>query len=96
MLHSKGLVPKYEASVYKGLADQIPKDIAAFGPLDGDVSTVAKVVDDDKPFGNRQSQHGQVDPAQDYSEGVNAVANRFRAKLLPRIDFEDLLALPVN
>jgi hypothetical protein len=95
-LHDKGHVSKHEASVYRGLADQIPKDIAACCPLDGDVSTVAKVVDYDKPFGKRQSHHQQVDPAQDYGELVNAVANRFRAEFLPRIGLEDLLALPVN
>jgi hypothetical protein len=95
-LHDKGHVPKHEASVYKGLADQIPKDIAACCPLDGDVSTVAKVVDDNKPFGKRQFHHEQFDPGQDYGEGVNAVANRFRAEFLPRTALENLLALPVN
>jgi hypothetical protein len=95
-LHDKGHVPKHEASVYKGLADQISKDIAACCLLEGDASTVAKVVDDNKPFGKRQSHYEQFDPVQDYGEGVNAVANRFRAEFLPRTGHEDLLALPVN
>jgi hypothetical protein len=89
-------VPKSRASVYKGLAYQIPKGIVACDPLDTDLSTSAKAmvkaVGRDMPFGKRPSHHLELNHAQDYGGGVNAVANRFRTKFLPPIGVEDLPA----
>jgi hypothetical protein len=85
------------SDVYKGLADQIQKGLAAVMPPDADVSAVAdaivKVVD--MPFAKRPFRV-HIDPAQDGCEVVNAVADRIRAEFLRRIGLGDLLAPKVN
>src|SRR5215211_3182435 len=41
-LNDKERAADYDSSLYKGLVDQIQKAIAAYDPLDGDVSTAPK------------------------------------------------------
>lgn len=43
-LNDKERAAEYDSSLYKGLVDQIQKAIAAYDPLDGDVSTTAKAL----------------------------------------------------
>jgi uncharacterized lipoprotein YmbA len=97
-LNDKERTAEYDSRVYKGLVDQIQKAIAAYDPLDGDVSTAAKALVKviDTPFGKRPF-HMQIDPAQDGREIiVNSVAGRIRAEFLRRIGLSDLLAPPVD
>jgi hypothetical protein len=54
---------------------------------------IVKVVD--MPFGKRPFRV-HIDPAQDGSERVNAVADHIRAEFLRRIGLGDLLAPRVN
>jgi NAD(P)-dependent dehydrogenase (short-subunit alcohol dehydrogenase family) len=88
---------EYDSGVYKGLADQIQRSLAAIEPPDADVSAVAdaivKVVD--MPFGKRPFRI-HIDPVQDGCEVVNAVADHIRAEFLRRIGLNDLLAPRVN
>jgi NAD(P)-dependent dehydrogenase (short-subunit alcohol dehydrogenase family) len=95
--NDKERAAEYDSSVYKGLADQIQKGLAASMPPDADVAPVAdaivKVVD--MPFGKRPFRV-HIDPAQDGSEVVSAVADRIRAEFLRRIGLDDLLAPRVN
>jgi hypothetical protein len=83
--------------VYKGIANQIQKGLAAIEPPDADVAAVAdaivKVVE--MPFGKRPFRI-HIDPAQDGCEVVNAVADHMRAEFLRRIGLDDLLAPLVN
>jgi hypothetical protein len=97
-LNDKERTAEYDSRVYKGLVDQIQKAIAAYDPLDGDVSTAAKALVKviDTPFGQRPFRM-QIDPAQDGREIiVNAVAGRIWAECLRRIGLGDLLAPPVG
>jgi hypothetical protein len=98
-LNDKERTAEYDSRVYKGLVDQIQKAIAAYDPLDGDVSTAAKALVKvvAMPFGKRPFRM-QIDPAQDGREIiiVNAVAGRIWAEFLRRIGLGDLLAPPVG
>ena len=96
-LNDKERAAEYDSPVYKRLVDQIQKVVAAYDPLDGDVSTGAKALVKvvDMPFGKRPFRV-HIDPAQDGCEVVNAVADRIRAEFLRRIGLGDLLVPKVN
>jgi hypothetical protein len=97
-LNDKEWAAEYNSRVYMGLVDQIQKAIAAYDPLDGDVSTAAKALVKvvDTPFGKRPFSM-QIDPAQHGREIiVNAVAGRIWAECLCRIGLGDLLAPPAG
>jgi NAD(P)-dependent dehydrogenase (short-subunit alcohol dehydrogenase family) len=95
--NDKARAAEYDSGVYKGIANQIQKGLAAIEPPDADVAAVAdaivKVVD--MPFGKRPFRI-HIDPAQDGCEVVNAVADHIRAEFLRRIGLDDLLAPQVN
>jgi hypothetical protein len=78
--NDKARAAEYESGVYKGLADQIQKGLAASMPPDADVAAVAdaivKVVN--TPSGKRPFRI-HIDPAQDGCEVVNVVADQIRA-----------------
>ena len=97
-LNDKEWAAEYNSRVYMGLVDQIQKAIAAYDPLDGDVSTAAKALVKvvAMPFGKRPFSM-QIDPAQHGREIiVNAVAGRIWAECLCRIGLGDLLAPPAG
>ncbi|MEE1806142.1 SDR family NAD(P)-dependent oxidoreductase [Streptomyces sp. BE133] len=86
------VVPDYEER-YEGLMDQVAQRLAALAPADADVSQVADAI-----VAVVETEHGNrpfrihVDPADDGSEAVSAVADRIRAEFLTRIGLDDLLA----
>src|SRR5215211_5746611 len=90
--NDKARAAEYDSGVYKGIANQIQKGLAAIEPPDADVAAVAdaivKVVE--MPFGKRPFRI-HIDPAQDGCEVVNAVADHMRAEFLRRIGLSDLL-----
>jgi NAD(P)-dependent dehydrogenase (short-subunit alcohol dehydrogenase family) len=81
----------YEAK-YAGLMDQVAAKLAALAPADADASMVsdeiARIVA--LPEGQRPYRV-HVDPANDGSAEVSAVADRIRREFLARIDLADLL-----
>ncbi|WP_405392589.1 SDR family NAD(P)-dependent oxidoreductase [Streptomyces sp. NBC_01102] len=85
------VVPDYEAH-YAGLMDQVSQRLADLAPADADVSQVAEAIVE--VVG---TEHGKrpfrvhIDPANDGSEIVSAVADHIRAEFLTRIGLEDLL-----
>ncbi|MFG2629141.1 SDR family NAD(P)-dependent oxidoreductase [Streptomyces sp. NPDC048473] len=85
------VVPDYEER-YEGLMDQVSQRLAALAPADADVSQVADAI-----VAVVETEHGKrpfrvhVDPADDGSEAVSAVADRIRAEFLTRIGLDDLL-----
>ncbi|MDQ1012213.1 NAD(P)-dependent dehydrogenase (short-subunit alcohol dehydrogenase family) [Streptomyces sp. V4I23] len=85
------VLPAYEAR-YAGLMDQVSERLAALAPADADVSQVAAAIVDvvDTPHGKRPFRV-HIDPADDGSETVSAVADRIRAEFLTRIGLDDLL-----
>ena len=93
----KGRVAYYNSGAYAGFADAIQKGLASIVPPDADVSTVSDAIVRivNMPFGKRPFRV-HIDPAQDGSEVVNAVADRIRAEFLRRIGLGDLLAPRVN
>ncbi|MFF2850912.1 SDR family oxidoreductase [Streptomyces sp. NPDC058001] len=86
------VVPDYEA-LYAGLMDQISQRLADLAPADADVSQVADAIVEvvGTPHGKRPFRV-HVDPADDGSETVSAVADHIRAEFLTRIGLDDLLA----
>ncbi|WP_327371666.1 SDR family NAD(P)-dependent oxidoreductase [Streptomyces sp. NBC_01217] len=86
------VVPDYEER-YEGLMNQVSQRLAALAPADADVSQVADAI-----VAVVEAEHGKrpfrvhVDPADDGSEAVSAVADRIRAEFLTRIGLDDLLA----
>ncbi|HEX6339967.1 SDR family NAD(P)-dependent oxidoreductase [Umezawaea sp.] len=86
----RATVAAYETR-YAGLAEQVSERLAALAP-DSDVSAVADAVVEvvGKPFGTRPFRT-HVDPANDGSEEVSAVADRIRVEFLERIGLGDLL-----
>src|SRR6202048_4169726 len=84
---------QYDDGPYAGVPERAFKGLAALGPADADVRTVAeaivKVVD--MPFGKRPFRT-HVDQSQDGCEIVNGVADRVRAEMFRRIGLEDLLS----
>ncbi|MFJ4828682.1 SDR family NAD(P)-dependent oxidoreductase [Streptomyces sp. NPDC088747] len=87
----QSVVPDYEAH-YAGLMDQVGQRLADLAPADADVSQVADAIVE--VVG---TEHGKrpfrvhIDPANDGSETVSAVADHIRAEFLTRIGLEDLL-----
>ncbi|MDQ0578079.1 SDR family oxidoreductase [Streptomyces rishiriensis] len=85
------VIPDYEAH-YAGMMDQVSQRLAALAPADADVSQVADAIVE--VVG---TEHGKrpfrvhIDPANDGSETVSAVADHIRAEFLTRIGLEDLL-----
>ncbi|MDV7216810.1 SDR family NAD(P)-dependent oxidoreductase [Streptomyces prunicolor] len=85
------VIPAYEER-YAGLMDQVSQRLAALAPADADVSQVADAIV--KVVG---TEHGKrpfrvhIDPANDGSETVSAVADHIRAEFLTRIGLDDLL-----
>ena len=79
-------------SRYQGLMEQVATRLAALAPEDADASLVsdeiARIVA--LPRGSRPFRV-HVDPADDGSEEVSAVADRIRREFLSRIDLADLL-----
>jgi hypothetical protein len=96
-LNDKEQAAKYNLSAYRGLADRNQKALAPFVAPDANVAAVADAIVTvvDMPFGKRPFRV-HIDPAQDGSEIVKAVADRIRAEFLRRIDLDDLLAPRVN
>ncbi|MBZ9645035.1 SDR family oxidoreductase [Streptomyces sp. PSKA30] len=87
----ESVIPDYEAH-YAGLTEQVSQRLAALAPADADVSQVADAIVDVV-----NTEHGKrpfrvhIDPANDGSETVSAVADHIRAEFLTRIGLEDLL-----
>ncbi|MCX4703622.1 SDR family oxidoreductase [Streptomyces sp. NBC_01352] len=85
------VIPDYAAR-YAGLMEQVSQRLAALAPADADVSQVADAIVE--VVG---TEHGKrpfrvhIDPADDGSETVSAVADHIRAEFLSRIGLEDLL-----
>ncbi|MEV0489812.1 SDR family oxidoreductase [Streptomyces atratus] len=85
------VVPAYEER-YAGLMDQVSERLADLAPADANVSQVADAIV--RVVG---TEHGKrpfrvhIDPADDGSETVSAVADRIRAEFLTRIGLDDLL-----
>lgn len=79
---------------YAGLMDQVAGRLAALAPEGTDASLVsdeiARIVA--LPAGERPYRV-HVDPADDGSEEVSAVADRARAEFLTRVDLADLLTI---
>ncbi|MBT8225894.1 MAG: SDR family oxidoreductase [Dactylosporangium sp.] len=77
---------------YAGLTDHIGRALAAMTPPDADVTQVADAIVTivDTPPGRRPFRV-HVDPLDDGSEVVSAVADRIRGEYLHRIDLADLL-----
>ncbi|MFF7203544.1 SDR family NAD(P)-dependent oxidoreductase [Streptomyces sp. NPDC008141] len=86
------VIGDYEAR-YAGLMDQVARRLADLAPADADVSLVADAIVTvvDTPHGSRPFRV-HVDPANDGSEEVSAVADRVRSDFLTRIGLDDLLA----
>ncbi|MFJ2831392.1 SDR family NAD(P)-dependent oxidoreductase [Streptomyces sp. NPDC087263] len=86
------VIPAYEER-YAGLMDQVSQRLAALAPADADVSQVADAIVEvvATPHGERPFRV-HIDPANDGSEEVSAVADRIRAAFLKRIGLDDLLA----
>ncbi|RZS32392.1 NADP-dependent 3-hydroxy acid dehydrogenase YdfG [Herbihabitans rhizosphaerae] len=78
---------------YAGLMDQVATKLAALAPPDADASLVsdeiARIVA--LPSGERPFRV-HIDPADDGSEVVSAVADRVRREFLTRVELADLLA----
>jgi NAD(P)-dependent dehydrogenase (short-subunit alcohol dehydrogenase family) len=85
------VIPDYEAR-YAGLMDQVSERLAALAPADADVAQVAEAIVQviDTPHGTRPFRV-HIDPADDGSETVSAVADHIRAEFLTRIGLHDLL-----
>jgi NAD(P)-dependent dehydrogenase (short-subunit alcohol dehydrogenase family) len=77
---------------YAGMMDQVQQRLAALSPADADASIVAdevvRLVAMD--HGTRPFRH-HVDPANDGSEAVSAVADTIRRQFLGRIGLDDVL-----
>jgi NAD(P)-dependent dehydrogenase (short-subunit alcohol dehydrogenase family) len=77
---------------YAGLMDQVAAKLAALAPADADASLVsteiARIVA--LPVGERPYRV-HIDPADDGSEVVSAVADRIRREFLTRVELADLL-----
>ncbi|MFJ3705916.1 MULTISPECIES: SDR family NAD(P)-dependent oxidoreductase [Streptomyces] len=85
------VVPDYEAH-YAGLMDQVSQRLADLAPADADVSQVADaIVEVVGTEHGRRPFRVHIDPANDGSETVSAVADHIRAEFLTRIGLEDLL-----
>ncbi len=87
----QSMVRAYDGK-YAGLMDQVQQRLAALAPSDADASMVAeevvRIVNMDhgtRPF------RAHVDPANDGSEAVSAVADTIREQFLTRVGLSDVL-----
>ena len=87
--NDKARTAEYDSGAHKGLDDQIQKGLATSVPPDAHVTSVAESI-------GKQPFRIHIDPAQDFSEVVNAVADRIRAEFLRRTGLDDLLTPRVN
>ncbi|WP_406372627.1 SDR family NAD(P)-dependent oxidoreductase [Streptomyces sp. NBC_00647] len=85
------VLPAYEER-YGALMDQVGARLAALAPADADVSLVADAIVEvvGTPHGRRPFRV-HVDPANDGSAEVSAVADRVRTEFLTRIGLADVL-----
>lgn len=83
----------YDHGPTTGFGAEILEKLAATVPVDADPASVAEamVAILERPYGQRPFRV-HVDPADDGSETVSAVADRIRAEFLRRTDLADLLA----
>lgn len=81
----------YWSGPYAGVDTKALKGLAALEPADADVQSVARAIREivDMPHGRRPFRV-HVDPSNDGSEIVNAMADRMREQLLERIGLADL------
>ncbi|NKI92369.1 SDR family NAD(P)-dependent oxidoreductase [Rhizobacter sp. SG703] len=81
----------YDA-LYAGLPEQVGEALAKLEPADADVADIARaiVAAVDAPYGQRPYRV-HVDPSDDGSGIVSAVADRMRAQLFERAGLSDLL-----
>src|SRR5262249_39779306 len=88
----KSIVEAYASGANSGLDEEIKNGFNSVIPADANVNAVAdaivKVVD--MPVGMRPFRT-HIDPANDVSEVVSAVADHIRAEFLHRIGLKDLL-----
>jgi NAD(P)-dependent dehydrogenase (short-subunit alcohol dehydrogenase family) len=86
-------VAAYEAGPYAGFGKIVLSGQASVIPPEADVADIAKAIVRvvGMPFGTRPFRV-YIDPAQDGSEVVGAVADRVRAEFLRRIGLADLLS----
>ena len=89
--HDTEVAKAYDAH-YAGLPQQVGAALAKLEPADADVAEVARaiVAAVDAPYGKRPYRV-HVDPSDDGSGLVSAVADRMRAQLLERAGLSDLL-----
>lgn len=85
-------VAEYESGPTAGFGEEILRKLAAGVPADADPASVAEamVAILERPHGRRPFRV-HIDPADDGSETVSAVADRIRAEFLRRNDLADLL-----
>lgn len=84
----------YDSGATRGLGQEIMTNLAAAEPADADPTEVARAVVAvvDTPFGKRPFRV-HIDPSDDGSETVSAVADRIRAEFLRRVQLGDLLTV---
>jgi NAD(P)-dependent dehydrogenase (short-subunit alcohol dehydrogenase family) len=91
------IAAEYTDGPYKGVPEQALNGLAALEPIDADPAAVAvevvRIVD--MPFGTRPFRV-HIDPSQDGSEVVAAVADRVRVEMYRNIGLQDLLKPVVN
>ncbi|RKR85993.1 NADP-dependent 3-hydroxy acid dehydrogenase YdfG [Micromonospora pisi] len=77
---------------YPGLLEQVGQRLAELEPADADVAAVARAIVEvvDTPAGRRPFRT-HIDPSDDGSAVVSAVADRIRVEFLTRIGLRDLL-----
>jgi NAD(P)-dependent dehydrogenase (short-subunit alcohol dehydrogenase family) len=87
-------VAAYDQGPTQGLAQEIMTNLAAAEPADADPTEVARVVVDvvGAPFGQRPFRV-HIDPSEDGSNVVSAVADRIRSEFLRRVQLGDLLTV---
>lgn len=90
-------VADYESGPTAGFGEEILRKLAAGVPADADPASVAEamVAILERPCGRRPFRV-HIDPADDGSETVSAVADRIRAEFLRRNDLADLLSPRMN
>ncbi|WP_431049091.1 SDR family NAD(P)-dependent oxidoreductase [Roseateles sp. L2-2] len=87
-------VAAYDSGPTQGLAQEIMTNLAAAEPADADPTEVARAVVDvvGAPFGKRPFRV-HIDPSEDGSNVVSAVADRIRSEFLRRVQLGDLLTV---